>query len=81
MICHLSYVQCDRCGNPGPLGDTAKEARTLADGDGWARKWNARLRRWSDLCPPCDRGVMFRAESGMFVPTQRPTALKGWSDG
>lgn len=46
-IAHMSYVLCDECGNPGPLGDGSKEARMLAGRSGWV------MRVSYDLCPFC----------------------------
>lgn len=37
MIAHLSYVMCDKCGNPFPPGDDAREARVLASAQGVER--------------------------------------------
>jgi len=51
MIAHQSYVVCDRCGAPGPLGDDATEARALARRAGFERRnWNRRIK---DVCTGC----------------------------
>jgi len=51
MIAHLSYVVCDRCGERGPYGLNATQARALAERDGFIRRpWNTRIK---DLCPGC----------------------------
>lgn len=35
MISRLSYVHCDRCGNPAEVADNAEEARVIARGQGF----------------------------------------------
>ena len=47
MIAHLSYVLCDFCGNPGPCGDDAQEARAEATAAGYTRE------NGKDRCPSC----------------------------
>lgn len=52
MIAHLSYVMCDRCGNPAStVGDGAKEARRVAAREGFVRHDG------EDLCPWCVRAL------------------------
>lgn len=46
VIAHMSYVMCDRCGNPAELADDAKEARAAARREGFVC---AAL----DLCRQC----------------------------
>jgi hypothetical protein len=46
-IRHLSYVACDRCGDPAQPGDDAEEARSIAHNEGYVR------RNREDLCPRC----------------------------
>ena len=76
-IAHFSYVTCDRCGSPGPLGDDAKEARVAARRDRWATR-NAE--QPFDLCAPCAHGVQFSDECGEFVPVDRPKPLPSWRE-
>ena len=46
-IARLSYVVCDICGNPGPFGDDAKEARREARiQQGYRRREDGK-----DICP------------------------------
>lgn len=52
MIAHMSYVMCDRCGNPSELADNAKEARALARREGYLRIGAGR-RDAEDLCRQC----------------------------
>lgn len=37
MIAHMSYVMCDRCGNPAGIADEYKEARAIAKRQGYRR--------------------------------------------
>lgn len=76
-IAHFSYVTCDRCGGPGPLGDDAKEARTLASRERWATRTAA---QHFDLCSACAHGVRFDDVREAFVPVQRPTPLPSWRE-
>lgn len=46
MISHMTYVRCNTCGNPGPLTDSAKEARAEARAEGWKC-----VKGSGDLCP------------------------------
>lgn len=51
MIARLSYVMCDRCGNPAQECDDAREAREAAKREGFIRIWvNGRLQ---DICGVC----------------------------
>jgi hypothetical protein len=51
VIAHLSYVMCDRCGNPAEACDDAKEARELAKMQGFVRL--GRGKTAEDLCRDC----------------------------
>lgn len=53
MIAHLSYVMCDRCGNPAECADDAKEARKLAAAQGFVRIGSGRTAE--DVCRACWR--------------------------
>lgn len=33
----MSFVRCDRCGNPGPMAEDAKEARQAGRVEGFKR--------------------------------------------
>lgn len=50
-IAHARYVQCDVCGTPAPVvvGD-AREARSAAVGEGFARVRNPDTGRLEDRC-------------------------------
>lgn len=62
-IGHMSHVVCDDCGNPGPLADDAKEARSEARAYGFVRLHN------QDLCRGCFREA--RGFSRSFDPDER----------
>ena len=68
------YVCCDRCGSPGPLGDSAEEARRSARRE----RWDVRGQAKYDMCPACSQGVRYHEKNGEFWPTPRPAALPGW---
>jgi len=51
VIAHMSYVMCDRCGNPADCADDAKEARKLAKAQGYVRL--GANRNGEDLCRQC----------------------------
>lgn len=74
-IDHFSFVTCDRCGSPGPLGENAGDARALAEYDRWKTR---RHGRGFDLRSACAHGVRFNELSGSFVKTITPPALPGW---
>lgn len=75
MIAHFSYVRCDRCGSPGPLGDDAQEARKLAEQE----RWQVRPHYRHDRCPPCAYAMGYNAERGVFEKVQKPPALASWT--
>lgn len=50
-IARLSYVRCDRCGNPAQPGDDGIEARKIARGEGWLRIDS------EDICLFCKRDL------------------------
>lgn len=52
MIAHLSYVMCDRCGNPAEACDDAKQARAAAKAQGYVRLGRSGPTA-EDLCPTC----------------------------
>ena len=47
-IAHLTYVRCDRCGNPAQPGDDAREARVIARREGFQRLDG------QDVCTRCN---------------------------
>lgn len=53
MIARMSYLACDRCGNPGPFGDSPKECRAEGRREGWVRVSVDHGRRHEDLCSRC----------------------------
>ncbi len=76
-IAHFSYVTCDRCGTPGPLGDDAKDARVEARRERWSTR---NTKQPHDLCSACAHGVRFVDVIDGFIPAERPTPLPSWRE-
>lgn len=61
MIRRLSYVACDKCGDPAQPGFGAKEARGIARYEGFECDGKG------DLCAECAGKKGYRSDTGKFV--------------
>src|SRR5690348_16303196 len=68
MIAHLTYVRCDRCGNPAQPADDAPAARRVASREGFERRDSV------DICPSCQ---LVEAEPVTEEATPR-TITRSW---
>lgn len=73
-IARMSYVRCDVCGDPGPMGDDGREARRMARSPsyGYVRRGRRDLCKRCKVLTPADQ-VARHLEVFRTVPDWRET--------